>query len=91
MLLWGAGAAAGETRVVNIEGMRYQPASLTVRPGDRIVWRNLDLVPHTVTQAGFDSGRIDPGASWSLEVREPGRHSYRCTLHPGMRAAFIGR
>ena len=84
VVLLPAWAAAAE-HVVTIEGMQFH-ANVTVHPGDRVTWRNADLVPHTVTAAGrFDSGAIAPGKSWSWTARSRGRLDYVCTYHPGMK------
>jgi plastocyanin len=78
------------THTVRIEGMRFVPATLTVRRGDRIVWQNADLVPHTATAAGkFDSKTIAAGKSWSVKAPAPGRHDVVCTLHPGMKSVVV--
>ena len=83
-------AAAAATHTVDIEGMKYSPAVVTVQQGDRIVWRNKDVVPHTVTAAGaFDSRSIAPGASWTLVAGKPGRYQVLCTFHPGMKASLV--
>lgn len=82
--------AAAETHIIRIEGMKYQPETLTLKRGDTVVWRNADLVPHTATMAGrFDSGEIAPGASWSWTAKDTGRIDYVCTYHPGMKAAVV--
>jgi plastocyanin len=78
-----AGAA---THVVTIEGMKFAPAEVTVKRGDKVVWQNKDMVPHTVTAPGsLDSGRIAVGKSWSWTAKAAGRHEYVCTYHPGMK------
>ena len=88
--LWLPAWAAAAERVVTIEGMQMQPATITVHPGDRVTWRNADLVPHTATAAGrFDSRAIAPGKSWSWTARAKGRHDYVCTYHPGMKGTVI--
>jgi plastocyanin len=80
-------AAGAATHAVTIEGMKFQPDTVTVQRGDRITWTNKDLVPHTVTSAGaFDSGAIAPGKSWSWVAAKPGAHDYVCTYHPTMKA-----
>jgi plastocyanin len=83
--------ANAATHTVKIEGMQFQPATITAKAGDRIVWRNADLVPHTVTARGrFDSGAIAPGRSWEHQVpATPGRYDYICTFHPGMKATLV--
>lgn len=82
--------AAAETHVVVIEGMVFQPATLHVKPGDRVTWRNKDVVPHTATAPGvFDSGAIAPGTSWTWTARGKGAQGYVCIYHPGMKATVV--
>jgi len=82
------GADAREHTVV-IEGMQFKPATLTVRRGDRVVWRNKDLVPHTATAAQvFDSRTIEPGGSWTTTAGKAGSLGYVCTFHPGMKGTL---
>lgn len=81
--------AAPPVHTVRIEGMRFVPETLTVRSGERIVWTNKDLVPHTVTQPAFDSHAMAPNTSWSYVAGKPGRYPYQCTSHPAMRATLI--
>ena len=83
-------AAARQTHTVVIEGMQFHPASLTVRSGDLIVWRNQDLVPHTATAAGvFDSKAIGAQAAWSYIARKRGTFQYVCSFHPTMKATLV--
>lgn len=92
LLLAGAAplAAQAATHTVTIEGMKFAPATLTVKRGDRIVWRNKDVVPHTATASkAFDSGSIAAGRSWSHAAPKPGRYDYVCTFHPGMKATLV--
>ena len=82
--------AQAETHTVRIEDMQFVPATITVKAGDRIVWDNADLVPHTATAPGrFDSGAIAPGQRWSQAAPPPGRYGYVCTFHRGMRATLV--
>jgi plastocyanin len=82
-----AGAA---TQTVIIEGMKFQPANVTVKPGDTIVWQNKDVVPHTATAAGkFDSKNVDGGQSWTWTAGAKGRYDYVCTYHLGMKGTVV--
>ncbi|GAB3655069.1 cupredoxin domain-containing protein [Ramlibacter alkalitolerans] len=84
------GLCAAATHTVKIEGMKYLPETITVQRGDKIVWQNKDMVPHTVTAKGsFDSGNIDGGKSWSHAMKKAGRFDYVCTFHPGMKAVVV--
>lgn len=85
-----AAPAAAATVTIEIDGMTFTPAAATVRRGDRVVWVNRDLVPHTATAGKvFDSGVIAPGKSWTTMAESPGRHDYLCSLHPTMKASLL--
>jgi plastocyanin len=93
LIVCAIGLAAGErakpqTHTVTIEGMRFQPESLTVARGDTVVWVNNDMVPHTATsEAGsFDSQIIQAEKSWKFTARKKGEFAYTCTFHPTMKA-----
>ena len=84
-----AANAAAQSHTVVIEGFEFHPATLTVHRGDRIVWRNKDLVPHTATSHGvFDSRSIAPGSSWTYVARKVGTLPYVCTFHPTMQGSL---
>ena len=83
-------ASAASTHVVVIDDVRYEPASLTVKRGDTVVWRNDDPFPHTVTARGaFDSGSIAARRQWKFVARKAGKFDYLCTLHPSMTGTLI--
>lgn len=81
-----AAAAHQVTHTVIIENMQFNPAALSVKSGERVVWVNKDLFPHTVTadNKSFDSGSIAANASWSYVARKQGEYAYSCTFHPTM-------
>jgi plastocyanin len=83
-----AGGPKPATHTITIEGMQFQPATLTVKLGDSIVWVNKDLFPHTATATagGFDSAQITPGGSWRYRTHKKGEINYVCSLHPTMNA-----
>jgi plastocyanin len=86
-----ADASAGEpaTHRVVIDGLKYDPETLTVRRGDTIVWTNKDPFPHTVTAPGkFDSHDIAADGSWKYVARSAGEYAYLCTLHPNMKGTL---
>lgn len=77
---------APQTHTVVIHNFAFQPAELTVNVGDTIVWKNMDIVSHTVTAAdgSFDSGEIKAGKSWKLVAKKAGTFAYSCSPHPNM-------
>jgi len=83
-------AARAATHTITIEGMKFSPETVTVKAGDRIVWNNKDVVPHTATAKGvLDSGAIAVGKSWSHAAPKAGKYDYVCTFHPGMKATLV--
>ena len=79
--------AKGAVHTVVIENMQYNPPELRVHRGERIVWVNKDLFPHTVTAAShaFDSGSIAANSSWTHVASKAGEYAYACTFHPTMK------
>ena len=93
LLCMACAASQAETHVIVIENMRFSPQSLTVSAGDRIVWENKDLFPHTASanDREFDSGNIASQASWTYVAGSPGEYRYHCAYHPTMTATLTVR
>ncbi len=83
--------AQGAAHTVTIENMQYNPAELHVHRGERIVWVNRDLFPHTATSAShaFDSGSIAANSSWTYVAGKVGEYPYGCTFHPSMKGLVV--
>jgi plastocyanin len=70
---------------VFIEGMAFNPSTITVTAGTTITWTNKDGVAHTVTSGGnFDSGSISSNGTWSHLFNTAGTFQYVCTIHASM-------
>lgn len=82
--------SSAKTFTVAIKGFQFVPAKLEVAAGDTVIWKNEDIVPHTVTlKRSFDSKEIAVGKSWTYLAKEAGTYSYLCTYHPTMVAQLI--
>jgi len=82
-------AAAAETTVV-MDGVKYEPATVTVKRGATVSFVNKDPFPHSVTAQGkFDSKEIAPGKTWKYKAAKPGKYDYICTLHPNMKGTIV--
>ena len=84
-----ASAAKGGTATVAMAGLKFSPATLSVRKGTTVVFDNDDVAPHTVTSQddAIDSGVLNPGKSFSLVATAS--FDYRCTIHPSMTASVV--
>jgi plastocyanin len=59
--------------------------------GTTVVWTNTGAVAHTVTAddgASFDSGSLDPKATFALTPAAAGTFAYHCTFHPWMKGTL---
>jgi uncharacterized membrane protein/plastocyanin len=81
---------AGAVEVI-IKNFRFQPAQVTVHPGEIIEFKNEDIFAHSATadDGSFDSGLIQPGNSWKLTLAKAGTIAYHCTPHPNMKATLV--
>jgi nitrite reductase (NO-forming) len=69
----------------------YSVNVLTIKVGTTVTWTNDDNQLHTVTavDGSFDSGFLDPGATFSYTFGEVGDFEYFCLPHPWMRARVV--
>jgi YVTN family beta-propeller protein len=82
-------AASAAVAAVSMSGFAFAPKSVTVQAGQSVTFTNNDGVAHTATSAAFDSGNIQPGASWTFNApMTPGEYQYHCSIHPFMTATL---
>jgi plastocyanin len=76
------------TNEVWIQGMAFNPSTITVAANTTITWTNKDAVAHTVTSttAAFGSGSIATNGVYSFTFTTAGTYPYYCTIHPSMTA-----
>lgn len=80
----------GNTHYVEIFGMKYRPASLTVSKGDSVIFTNKDLVPHDVVDDQNNlhlSPKITTAEKWGMPFTE--NTNYHCSFHPSMKGEII--
>jgi plastocyanin len=72
---------------VELGGFAFSPPGLEVQAGTEVTWTNHDPTTHTVSaDAGeFDSGALDPGATFSATFTDSGQFTYMCQIHPTMK------
>ena len=83
--------AAGETVTVRINGMRFEPANITVKPGTRVTWVQADGMPHIISgkATGMRSNTLYTGQNYSYIFQKPGEYAYVCDLHPSMKGSVV--
>ncbi len=74
-----AGAPAAAVNNVSINNAKYRPKNLSVKVGTTVTWTNNDSVAQSVTSdtpGQFDSGLLQPGATWSYTFSQAGTFPY---------------
>ena len=75
---------------VQIKSMKFEPAEITVNRGDTIVWTNLDIVSHDVTEEkakSWTSSPITMGKTWKMAAQESA--DYYCSMHVVMKGKIV--
>jgi LPXTG-motif cell wall-anchored protein len=76
-------AAAGAS--VTIKDFSFRPATIEVKAGDTVTWRNDDSTDHTATGETFDTGVLSKGTSGSFTFKRAGTFAYVCSIHATMK------
>jgi len=76
---------------VNIERFAFVPETLRIKAGDKVVFHNHDLAPHTATdtEGRWDTGDLPRDAASELSFNQPGQMAYFCAFHPHMTGRLI--
>ena len=74
---------------VAMKNMKFSPATIEIKKGDTVEWKNDDITPHTTTAATFDSGSIASDAVWRHTFTQAGSFPYMCTFHSEMKGTVI--
>jgi plastocyanin len=78
-------AAAGTARV-EVDGLAFAPAKITVHAGDTVEWVNKDFVDHTATdEKGAWDVPLPAHGAGKVVLKTPGHISYYCRVHPTMK------
>jgi plastocyanin len=64
----------------------FDPANITIQPGQTVRFTNSGNRVHTVTSTDnkFDSGDIPPGRAFDVTFMSEGTYKYHCKHHKGM-------
>ena len=85
--------AAAPPNTVEMSGMSFSPATITVAVGTTVTWKNTDGIAHTSTSdtGVWDTGNIPAGGSKTTTFNTAGTFPYQCTYHAtmGMRGTVV--
>ena len=75
--------------VVRLVGLDFEPRSITVPVGGRVLWQWTDSVVHNVVSPDFASSNELDGGAHAVHFDRAGTFPYRCTLHVGMDGTVV--
>jgi plastocyanin len=84
----GGSGGTGPGTQVSMKDIKFNPGTVTIKPGGKVTWTNDDSVGHDVTADDFESGSpggIDGGSTFSHTFKKAGTYNYVCSVHPGMK------
>lgn len=84
----GTGANLGN-HSITIQNFSFNPAELTIKTGDTVVWTNQDSMAHRISGGSFQSDNLSKGQSFSFTFSTAGTFDYICSIHPSMGGKII--
>jgi plastocyanin len=72
--------APAETSKITIKDFAFNPQSVTINAGTKVIWTNFDTEAHELKSSLFDQ-TIYPGNSYSYTFNHTGNYSYYCLRH----------
>ncbi|MHB8896258.1 MAG: cupredoxin domain-containing protein [Candidatus Geothermincolia bacterium] len=80
---------SGTSSTVSVVDFSFQPATLTVKTGGTVTWKNNGATAHDITFTDFTSGALQPGLSFSHTFNTAGTFPYHCAIHPSMTGTIV--
>ena len=92
----GTQASGDVGATVTYKNFAVSPASVEVKAGQAVAWKNDDSQQHTVSagrpgaKGPFDK-KVDPGATTQVVFATAGTFDYFCEFHPSMTGKVVVR
>lgn len=85
------GSSGGATAQVNMQGLAFDPQTMTINVGDTVNWTNRDEAPHNAVadDKSWKTSVFATGESGSVTFTTAGTFPYICTIHPNMTGTVI--
>jgi plastocyanin len=86
-------SATVQVKIVEVNNKySFEPATITVPKGAKIVWTNTSDAPHTVTSdtsAFTASSTLSQNQTFSMMATTAGTFAYHCSVHTYMKATIV--
>jgi len=85
----GATAQASGAKNVDINHFAFHPPTLRIQRGGKVTFTNSQNVTHTASSGSFDTKRIAPGTSATVQFNKRGTFVYHCKIHTFMKGKIV--
>jgi plastocyanin len=82
-----ATGATPATTFHEVDALKFQPSSASVKVGDVVEWDNTGSIAHNVTfdqYTAITSDTMNGGDKYQVKFTKAGTYQFHCTFHPGM-------
>jgi plastocyanin len=84
--------ASSKQNTIEIKDFAFNPQTITVKSGEKIIWTNRDEEPHTVVSVEKQfkkSSALDTDQTFTITAGTPGTYTYFCSVHPKMTGTIV--
>ncbi len=74
---------------ISIKNFAFDPATLNISAGTKVIWTNNDSVAHRISGTGFQSTDFYNGQKYGFTFTAAGTYDYICSIHPSMKGQII--
>ncbi|HXA30367.1 MAG TPA: plastocyanin/azurin family copper-binding protein [Candidatus Angelobacter sp.] len=77
----------GAATLKEVDALKFQPSSASVKVGDVVEWDNTGSIAHNVTfdqYTSITSDTMNGGDKYQVKFTKAGTYQFHCTFHPGM-------
>jgi len=87
----GSPAPGAAAATVHLKDDAFEPAVVTIHPGERVAFVNDDDDAHTATadDNSWDSEGLNRAERWVHVFTKAGTYTYHCTVHPFMKGTIV--
>ncbi len=81
----------GTVHWVSIKSQKFDPATVTIKPGETVTWKNDDDHDHTVVAGdeSFKSDNLSHGETFEQKFEKKGKFKYSCSYHPREKGTVV--
>ena len=79
-------------KTIVIQGSAFNPSTLTIKAGTKVIWLSNDTLPHTIvsdTGNELNSPELVKGLSYSHTFSKAGTYAYHCSIHRSMKGTIV--